>query len=109
MMKAKSLNFRSTGAGNYLWPYLNSCPLSEYQFKRFVSIGDYVVDFICTHKKLIIELDDGQHVINREYDEIRTDYLNSLGYKVLHFWNDEIIMKIESVIESITLSLQEYS
>ena len=69
-------------------------------------IKDYIVDFICIQRKLIVELDGGQHLLNQEYDERRTAYLNSLGYKVLRFWNDEVLIKIEDVLEHVISSLE---
>ena len=63
-------------------------------------IGDYIVDFICKETKLIIEIDGGQHnePENIEYDKIRTEFLNSLGYRVLRFWNNEIYENIDGVL-----------
>ena len=70
------------------------------KFKRQQPIGDYIVDFICKEAKIIIEIDGGQHnePENIEYDKTRTEYLNTLGYKVIRFWNNEIYENIESVI-----------
>lgn len=69
------------------------------KIKTQYPMGDYIVDFICREKKLIIEIDGGQHNIdeNIEYDSKRTEYLNSRGYKVIRFWNNDIDNNIEGV------------
>ena len=67
------------------------------------SIGDYIVDFLCTEKKLIVEVDGGQHNEPNEieYDNQRTVYLSNLGYKVLRFWNNDVNQNIDGVCEVI--------
>ncbi len=66
-------------------------------------MGEYIVDFICRQKKLIIETDGGQHNFddNIEYDKKRTEYLNKRGYTVLRFWNNDIDKNIEGVFVEI--------
>ena len=68
-------------------------------FKRQHPIGNYIVDFVCLEKKLIIEIDGGQHneVDNIEYDRARTDFLETKGYHVIRFWNSDIDKNIEGV------------
>jgi very-short-patch-repair endonuclease len=105
--RAKLLRQNNTDAEQHLWFYLRAHRLQGYKFKRQVPIGHCIVDFICTQRKLIIELDGGQHILNKEYDETRTSYLNSLGYIVLRFWNDEVLLHIENVLESIFRFLEE--
>ena len=75
------------------------------KFKRQKPLGHYVVDFICIEEKLIIELDGGQHAENAEYDQERDAWLRSQGYKVLRFWNNELMNEMESVLEKIRLTL----
>ena len=106
LQRAKLLRQQSTDAENHLWFYLRAHRLKGYKFKRQVPIKDYIVDFICIQRKLIVELDGGQHLLNQEYDERRTAYLNSLGYKVLRFWNDEVLIKTEDVLEHVISSLE---
>ncbi|KGP62206.1 hypothetical protein EP47_08925 [Legionella norrlandica] len=105
--QAKSLRQRSTDAEIHLWYYLRAHRLKGYKFKRQVPIGNYIVDFVCIQKKLIIELDGGQHLLNKEYDEERNIYLGSLGYRVLRFWNDEVLLRTEDVLENIVRYLEE--
>ena len=74
-----------------------------FKFRRQVPIGDYVVDFVCEAHNLIIELDGGQHnnPENIEKDIQRTKFLESKGYKVLRFWNNEIDNNVDGVCEVI--------
>ena len=86
-----------------MWNLLRNHKFYGYEFRRQYPIGDYIVDFICRKKKIIIELDGGQHneLENIEKDKQRTEFLNSLGYKVLRFWNNDIDNNIEGVCEVI--------
>ena len=85
----KSLRKNMTEEEVILWSVLqnNKC---GYKFRRQHSIGRFIADFFCPVKRLIIELDGGQHLDNKEYDEERTNYFESLGIKVIRFWNSEI-------------------
>ncbi|MGB2579066.1 very-short-patch-repair endonuclease [Elusimicrobium simillimum] len=83
-----------TMAENKLWQILRNRSL-ESKFRRQQKIGPYIVDFVCFHKTLIIECDGGQH--SKEVDSERTKYLESEGYKILRFWNNEILSNIEAV------------
>jgi very-short-patch-repair endonuclease len=98
--KRKLLRNNSTPQELKLWLYLKNKNLG-YKFRRQQGIGNFIVDFCCPAKKLIIEIDGSQHIENEEYDEKRTLYLESLGYKVLRFWNNEINDNIESVVNKI--------
>jgi len=60
-----------------------------------------IADFVCIEKRLIIELDGGQHQNNQAYDHIRTQYFNSIGFKVIRFWNHEVFGQLLAVIEVI--------
>jgi len=69
-----------------------------YKFRRQHSIGNFIADFFCTTKRLIIELDGGQHLDSVEYDKERTEYFESLGIKVIRFWNSEVKNNLNGVI-----------
>ena len=90
-----------------LWNILRGKRFYGFKFKRQVLIGDYIVDFLCQEKNLIIELDGGQHNTDDTitYDNNRTIYLNKHGYKVLRFWNNEVWNNIEGVCEIIKKEL----
>ena len=97
---ARNLRKNSTIQERRLWNLLKNRQFHNLKFKRQQPIGDYIVDFICKEAKIIIEIDGGQHnePKNIEYDKTRTEYLNTLGYKVIRFWNNEIYENIEGVV-----------
>ncbi len=103
IMKTRSrlLRNNSTDSENYLWYFLRSRNLNGYKFKRQFIIGTYIVDFVCLHKKLIVELDGGQHEQTIRYDTKRDAYLKAEGYRVLRFWNTEVLTEIDEVLEVI--------
>ena len=76
-----------------------------YRFRRQHSIGNFIADFFCAEKRLIIELDGRQHLDNKEYDKERTDYFESLGIKVIRFWNNEIRDDLNGVVLKIKKEL----
>lgn len=102
---AKELRLRKnmTDAENTLWYYLRKEQMEGVKFRRQAPIGSYIVDFISFEKKLIIELDGGQHLEsqNINHDKKRDEYLNNAGYTVLRFFNNEIFENIEGVLETI--------
>ncbi len=102
--RAKNLRRNSSDAERHLWYNLRANRLG-FKFKRQVPIGNYIVDFLCMEKHLIIELDGGQHLENQVYDTERTAWLNSRGFKVLRFWNNEVLQQTTTVIEVIMQSL----
>jgi very-short-patch-repair endonuclease len=83
-----------------LWFHLRNNNLG-YRFRRQHSIGNFIADFFCAESRLIIELDGGQHLDNKEADKERTEYFESLGIKVIRFWNSEITGDIDKVIMKI--------
>ena len=83
--RAKQMRQEMTDAEKGLWQYLRAHRLNGYKFRRQQPIGTYIVDFVCTQPKLIIEADGSQHQTQQDYDENRSAYLNSLGFTVLRF------------------------
>ena len=77
------------------------------KFRRQHPIDAYIVDFICIDRKLIVELDGSQHMSQSEDDEKRTAYLKRNGYRVIRFWNNEVLKETEAVLERIYSCLQE--
>ena len=71
------------------------------RFRRQQSIGPYIVDFVCLEKKFVIELDGGQHAERTVYDAERTAWLESQGFRVLRFWNNQVLEEIETAKEVI--------
>jgi len=98
---AKTLRKNSTEAEKLLWKYLRSKQLDNFKFRRQQQIDNYIVDFICFEKRLVIELDGGQHSVETEMDLIRDNYFREQGFKVLRFWNNEISKNINGVMEVI--------
>ncbi len=103
--RARALRANRTDAGNRIWYFLRNRRLSGYKFIREYVIENYIVDFVCRDKKLIIEIDGSQHIDAVEYDQKRTNYLKAKGYKVIRFWNNEIFTNIQIVLEKILYTL----
>ena len=87
-----------------LWYYLRASRLG-FKFKRQVPIGEYIVDFVCLEKRLIIELDGGQHMSNQRYDMKRSDWLIAHRFNVLRFWNHDVFQQTSSILEVIRVAL----
>jgi very-short-patch-repair endonuclease len=102
---AKSLRNSQTDAENRLWYYLRAHRFMGLKFKRQKPIGSYIVDFVCWEQRLVIEIDGGQHAEQIEYDIRRTQYLENEGYKVLRFWNNQVMSESESVLEAIRMEI----
>jgi len=98
---AGELRKRQTEAEIKLWARLRDHRLQNIHFRRQHAIGRYVVDFCAPRQKLIIEVDGGQHLHQVEYDNQRTAYLQSLGYRVLRFWNNDVLNRIDAVLDFI--------
>jgi very-short-patch-repair endonuclease len=71
------------------------------KFRRQQPLGPYTVDFVSFELKLIVEADGGQHAEHWQYDRVRTEYFERRGYRVLRFWNDEILLQTDAVLEVI--------
>ena len=97
--KARFLRSNMTNEERLIWSVIRNRKFYGYRFLRQYVIGNYIVDFICRENKVIIEIDGGQHneSDNITYDGKRTEYLNSKGYKVIRFWNNEIRENIGGV------------
>ena len=106
MKRAGELRKKSTPAERKLWSRIRDDQLG-FNFRRQHAIGNYIPDFVCIEKKLIIELDGSQHLEQQEYDQERTKYLNSLGYKVIRFWNNAVMKDLDGVILAILHALED--
>ena len=104
---ARKLRNNMTEQEKKLWYYLRKRFINNCSFRRQYPIGNYIVDFICRKKNLIVEIDGGQH--NDEdikmYDTERTNYLETKGYKVLRFWNNDVDNNLEGVLNEIMKNL----
>lgn len=95
--QAIQLRKASTPAESKLWSRIRNDHLGV-TFRRQHAVGIYIPDFCSPKAKLIIELDGSQHLEQQEYDAERTRYLESQGYRVLRFWNHEVMKDIDGVI-----------
>ncbi|MBI4281097.1 endonuclease domain-containing protein [Candidatus Uhrbacteria bacterium] len=98
---ARKLRQKSTEVEQTLWRYLRAKQCDSYKFRRQQPIGKYIVDFVCFEKKLIIELDGGQHFEQLIEDQQRDDWLKEQGFIVLRFWNNDLFENREGVYETI--------
>ncbi len=99
--RAKELRHEQTPAETKLWAYLRAHRVDRVGFRRQHAIGPYIVDFCAPRRKFIIEMDGSQHLEQEEYDAERTVFLESLGYRVLRFFNGDVMNKPEEVVGKI--------
>ena len=100
---ARRLRKNLTSQERILWQLFRNHNFYGYEIRRQSPIWKYIVDFVCREKKIIIEIDGGQHNTpdNILADEQRTKYLEAKGYKVIRFWNNEIIKNIDGVYQKL--------
>jgi very-short-patch-repair endonuclease len=94
-----------TDAERRLWSRLRKRQVLECQFRRQFQLGGYIVDFVCLERRLIVEVDGGQHAEQEDYDAARTDWLEEQDYRVLRFWNDAVLNETDAVIAAIAEAL----
>jgi very-short-patch-repair endonuclease len=104
--RARILCRNQTDVERRLWRLLRDRRLEGFKFRRQQSIGPYFADFACIDKRLVVEADGGQHSDRAGYDRARTHYLESCGYRVMRFWNHEVILAEEAVLEEILRMLR---
>jgi very-short-patch-repair endonuclease len=105
---ARRLRRNQTEAEKKLWFQLRDRRLGGWKFKRPCPVDRFIVDFLCADANLIIELDGGQHAVRARADARRTEILESLGYMVLRYWNNDVMVNIEGVVEDIATMLQSH-
>ena len=100
---AKGLRKRSTDAEKLLWSDLRAGRCEGMKFRRQHPVGQYIVDFVCLERKLIIELDGGQHALPDEArkDRQRDAWLEKEGYTVVRFWDNEVLMNRNGILDAI--------
>jgi very-short-patch-repair endonuclease len=105
--KARSLRKNQTDVEQLLWRHLRNKRLHNYKFRRQFPIEPYIADFACLELKLIIELDGGQHANRINYDDQRSLFLEQRGFKVIRFWNNDVIENTVGVLGTIRLAILE--
>ena len=105
-LRAKSMRSEMTDAERVLWMQLRAHRLDGLRFRRQTPIGRYIVDFVCHERRLVIELDGGQHA-DSQRDVARDRWLESKGYRVLRFWNSDMFQNREGVLETIVSTARE--
>nr|GGH97631.1 hypothetical protein GCM10011355_19320 [Aquisalinus luteolus] len=106
--RARELRRNQTEAERRVWNALRNRQIDGHKFRRQHAIGPYIVDFVCLDRKLIIELDGGQHgePQARAYDARRTEFLEQEGFDVIRFWNIDVFETLDGVLERIAEALR---
>jgi len=107
IQNARELRHKMTDAESKLWAMLRSHRFEGVHFRRQHPIGPYIADFCAPREKLIIEVDGSQHREHPGYDRKRTEYLESRGFRVIRFWNHEVLTEMDAVLLAILHTLQE--
>ncbi len=102
---ARQLRSEMTDAQSYLWQRLRSRQIHGLKFRRQHPVGKFILDFACIEAKLIIEVDGAQHNEMQIQDNQRTAWLEAQGWKVLRFWNNEVLQNIEGVLVEVLNAL----
>jgi very-short-patch-repair endonuclease len=104
--RARRLRKEMTDAERALWAKIGQRQIDGFQFRRQFPLGQYIVDFVCFERQLVIEVDGGQHTEQKCYDDRRTAWLENQGFQVLRFWNNEVLTELEVVLETIFSALR---
>ncbi|SMF84460.1 Very-short-patch-repair endonuclease [Azospirillum oryzae] len=102
--RARGMRMVPTDAERHLWQYLRNGQLGGWRFRRQHPIPPYILDFVCLEVCLAVEVDGGQHA-DSGYDEARTAFLKSRGWRVLRFWNNDVLRNPEGVAASVLEAL----
>ena len=94
-----------TDAESTLWDLLEPCHCGDRRFCRRVAIGPYIVDFACIEARLVVEVDRGLHGTGRNYESVRTRFLERQGFSVLRFWSNDVVVRAEAVRDTIRARL----
>ena len=108
-LHSKHLRHNQTDAERKLWLHLRSRQMNGTKFRRQQPVGRYIVDFFCPESKLVVELDGGHHADQVQADQRRTEFLTKAGYRVLRFWDNEVLSETEAVLQKIVEELNRPS
>ena len=105
-LRAQELRTNATEAEKRLWRRLSRRQLCGCKFSRQMPVGPYICDFMCREARLVIEIDGGQHSVHSEKDRSGTRYIESEGYRVLRFWNNDAFGNMDGVLQAIAKTLE---
>jgi len=105
---AKNLRENQTDTERFLWQSLRSKQLDGFKFRRQAPIGPYIVDFVCLERGVVIECDGGQHTFNRTKDKERDRWFEEQGYRVLRFWDSDVLKNPEGILEVILEACRDH-
>ncbi len=106
---ARGMRHIPMDAEKKFWWQVRDRRLAGYKFKRQFLIGRYIVDFVCLDQRLVVELDGGQHTLQESYDRVRDDFLKAQGFRVLRFWNTDVLTNMDGVTEGVLIALKQKS
>ncbi len=104
--RSRDLRRNMTNAERHLWNRIRQRQLPEHKFRRQHPIGPYIVDFACLAARLVVEVDGGQHAEQQDYDLRRDNYIRKSGFRVLRFWNNQILTHADDVLAEILRALR---
>ena len=105
LVHARSMRHQPVAPEKKFWSRVRDRHLGGHKFKRQVLIGSYIADFVCIERKLIVELDGGQHAERRVYDEKRDAFLRAQGFRVMRVWNIDLLENIDGVMDMVLSEL----
>ena len=105
--RSRELRLNATQAERRLWTQLSARKVAGVRFNRQFPIGPFICDFVSRSAKLVIEVDGGQHAVDVAKDEARSAYLKARGYRVIRFWNNDVLERIEGVVAEIERVLSD--
>jgi adenine-specific DNA-methyltransferase len=103
--RARALRKEKTDAERVLWERLRRRAVHGLKFRCQQPLGPYIVDFVCLERRLVVEVDGGYHREQKANDDDRTRWLESHGYTVLRFWNSDVVIRTDAVVEAIARAL----
>ena len=106
--RARELRRNATDVEHKLWQHLRQPPFKTHHFRRQATIGSFFCDFASHKLRLVIELDGGQHA-DSAADDRRTAFLASRGYRIVRFWNHDVLENVDGVLEAIQLAVEQAS
>jgi very-short-patch-repair endonuclease len=107
--RARQLRSSQTDAEKRLWHFLRNRQLRGFKFRRQYPIPPYIGDFVCVEARLVIEIDGGQHLTDARRDEMRAQFLASIGYRTVRYWDNDVLLRTGDVLEAILVELDRPS